>query len=203
MSPATAARPMGPIFTTDWFQTNCGGWTGLFDALGWDATQPHTVIEIGSFEGASACWILHHLLTCPASRIYCIDTFLGSPDHTLAQREGLSHRFLANIETTGRSDQTVICHGDSREMLIGLAQRGVTADFVYVDGSHVAIDVLTDAVLGWHLLKRGGVMILDDYMWSGGLGPKIAIDALMSCLGPLSDESWYHRTAAQMCLFKV
>ena len=32
---------------------------------------------------------------------------------------------------------------------------------IYVDGSHVPQDVLTDAVMAWKLLKQGGIMILD------------------------------------------
>ncbi len=38
-------------------------------------------------------------------------------------------------------------------------------DFVYVDGSHRASDVLTDAVLAWPLLKAGGLLIFDDDGW--------------------------------------
>ena len=56
-------------------------------------------------------------------------------------------------------------------------------DWVYVDGSHQAADVLFDAVLSLQLLRVGGVMVFDDYLWNGvhagGLldSPKIAIDA--------------------------
>jgi len=40
-----------------------------------------------------------------------------------------------------------------------------TIDLVYIDGSHQAPDVLSDAVLGFQLLKVGGLMIFDDYLW--------------------------------------
>jgi hypothetical protein len=33
------------------------------------------------------------------------------------------------------------------------------------DGSHRARDVLEDAVLSWPLLKVGGIMLFDDYLW--------------------------------------
>lgn len=47
-----------------------------------------------------------------------------------------------------------------------LCQLPVNAfDFYYVDGSHVAPDVMADAVLGWRLLKPGGIMVFDDYEW--------------------------------------
>jgi hypothetical protein len=48
--------------------------------------------------------------------------------------------------------------------------------------------VLADAVLAWPLLKRGGVMIFDDYKWTklspDYFRPKPAIDAFMKCMTP-------------------
>src|SRR6185312_6234037 len=61
-------------------------------------------------------------------------------------------------------------------------------DFVYIDGSHQAPDVLADAVLAFQLLKLGGVLVFDDYLWAmEPLGrqdfynmPKPAIDAFVN-----------------------
>ena len=58
-------------------------------------------------------------------------------------------------------------------------------DLIYIDGSHQASDVLVDAILSFELLKLGGVMIFDDYIWKEAnlkaidllRSPKIAIDA--------------------------
>jgi predicted O-methyltransferase YrrM len=56
-----------------------------------------------------------------------------------------------------------------------------TFDFIYIDGSHIAKDVLTDACMAWQLLKPKGLMVFDDYMWGNPRDalhrPKIAIDA--------------------------
>jgi Methyltransferase domain len=56
-------------------------------------------------------------------------------------------------------------------------------DFVYIDGSHRAVDVLEDAVLAWRLIKQGGILTFDDYRWEGAFDytncPKIAIDAFL------------------------
>ena len=61
-------------------------------------------------------------------------------------------------------------------------------DFIYIDGSHQAPDVLSDAVLGFKLLKIGGVMAFDDYIWQEDLPtgkdplrcPKPGIDAFVN-----------------------
>lgn len=38
-------------------------------------------------------------------------------------------------------------------------------DLAYIDGSHLRLDVLSDAVMCWALLREGGLMVLDDYEW--------------------------------------
>jgi hypothetical protein len=65
------------------------------------------------------------------------------------------------------------------------AQISLLTNFISVDGSHQAADVLADAVLAFRLLRGGGVMAFDDYLWapvrrgSGNplLTPKAAVDA--------------------------
>ena len=49
-------------------------------------------------------------------------------------------------------------------------------DLIYIDGSHTAADVLIDAVLAFQLLRVGGVMIFDDYLWS--MEPALSVDPL-------------------------
>lgn len=68
-------------------------------------------------------------------------------------------------------------------------------DFIYIDGSHQAKDVLTDACLSWNLLASGGIMIFDDYQWhpSGFKDyqtPKPAIDAFLSCFEGRYNPIW-------------
>ena len=57
-------------------------------------------------------------------------------------------------------------------------------DIVYIDGSHAAPDVIVDTVLSWQLLKKGGIMIFDDYLWNRDWSPektpKIAVDAFLN-----------------------
>jgi hypothetical protein len=56
---------------------------------------------------------------------------------------------------------------------------------IYIDGSHQAPDVLSDATLSFPLLKVGGTMIFDDYTWRSVpgdplYGPKLAVDAFLN-----------------------
>lgn len=168
-----------PQFTSDYFRSNAPVWEHLFRRLGWRADEPKVVVEIGSYEGSSAMWIAHNLLKAAESRLYCIDFWEG---------EGAAERFARferNIAELPDPEKLVVMKSRSFDALVRLAQEGVRADFIYVDGSHAAPDVLSDLVLSFGLLKNGGLIICDDYLWSdpryGGSDivgrPKIAIDA--------------------------
>ena len=40
-------------------------------------------------------------------------------------------------------------------------------DIVFVDGSHHADDVAKDCMSSWSVLKKNGILILDDFFWKG------------------------------------
>ena len=65
---------------------------------------------------------------------------------------------------------------------LGIASRRF--DIVYVDGSHRAADVYSDAALTWPLVAAGGIVIFDDYefdqMEEEAERPKLGIDAFLA-----------------------
>jgi predicted O-methyltransferase YrrM len=143
------------VFTVDWFTGYIDAWTTIFEAVG----KPKNVLEIGSFEGRSTCWILENT----DATVTCVDTWEGSDEHSSELKDGLFDRFLENIEPY--KDRVVIKRGFSGEVLRSFPCEP-TYDFVYIDGSHYSKDVLEDAILAWRLVKPGGVVIFDDYNWS-------------------------------------
>jgi predicted O-methyltransferase YrrM len=64
---------------------------------------------------------------------------------------------------------------------------GLHYDFIYIDGSHVAKDVMTDSCMAWGLLNKGGFLVWDDYLWGHPRDvlrrPKAAIDSFMMLFG--------------------
>jgi len=62
-----------------------------------------------------------------------------------------------------------------------------TFDIIYIDGSHLAPDVLFDAVFAWPRLAPSGILIFDDYGWRPDLPPaerpQPSIDRFMELFG--------------------
>lgn len=126
------------------------------------------LLEIGSYEGRSAIWFLEHLLTHPTSTITCVD-------------KKFRDVFDANIQATGVGDKVTKLLGRSQTILPTLPPHHYA--LIYIDGSHIAADVLADGCASWRLVKPGGLIIFDDYRW--GLHkppserPKLGIDQFL------------------------
>jgi predicted O-methyltransferase YrrM len=154
-------------FTSDWHSMHIPIWQehlGEFDG------RPVRCLEIGSHEGRSAVWITQNLLSHPSASLTCIDTW---PE---AEAE---RRFDANIAETGRAPQVRKLKTDSWR---GLLNQGPGFDLIYIDGSHEGRQVLEDAILAFRVLKRGGLLIFDDYKNVPSevqQPPKPAIDAFL------------------------
>lgn len=174
----------GYQFTQDWFSINVPAWEKYLTPF---ANTPELrVLEIGSWEGRSTCWLIDHILTHPTARLTCIDTFEGGVENKAAYDsqflQTIEQRFDFNIAQTGSSEKVRKAVGQSQLVL-----RSLIPDFyhlVYIDGSHIASDVLEDTLLTWGLVKVGGMIVFDDYGFSFPSGitenpPRVAIDAFM------------------------
>lgn len=139
-------------------------------------------IELGTWMGESAEYMLTHFFDHPDSRYLCIDTFKGSEEHAIA---GLDCSELEKT-TRGRLErfsQAEIIVGMTNSVLRQL--RPNSYDFAYVDAAHDAVNVLRDSVLAFDLLKKGGIIIWDDVEWqvmpSEIDRPKIAVHSFLRC----------------------
>lgn len=202
-------------FSQNWFLNVCQYWPQLFNSIGWNSKEAKMILEIGSFEGQSTCWILENLIDRDDSQMYCLDTFAVTLDTLVGEEknqtgkddlDNLFARFMENVCVTGKEDLVKVFVGDSKYNLSKLIAEDLSFDFIYVDGSHQAKDVLADAVLSWMLLKKGGLIIFDDYLYGAfeddlRAAPKIAIDSFINCY---SDEIRIIRTPQnyQVCLLK-
>jgi predicted O-methyltransferase YrrM len=180
-------------FTKDWFNWAPEVWTQLIPLL----PERKKFLEIGSFEGRSTVWIVENMME-DGGEIYCIDTWQGGEEHSSEDMAAVEERFRHNRQLL--MDKYATRHisrekGTSLERLAGWLTPSVISsgifDFIYIDGSHRAPDVLTDACMAWPLLKPKGLMVFDDYMWGDPRDalhrPKIAIDAFTTIFGETAE----------------
>lgn len=166
---------------SDWFTSNLAQWEQFLLPL---AGEPLNCLEIGCYEGRSSIWFAEHLLVHPDARLTCIDPWsgrifaqVGTQDAVEAER-----RFRLNIKATGKGNQIQVHKAFSQDILPTLPPNSF--DIIYADGRHTAANTLQDGVLSFILLKIGGILIFDDYLWrhekSRLKRPKLAIDALLA-----------------------
>lgn len=161
-----------PKFTEDWFSKNIKNWNREFARL---KGKPLRFLEVGSFEGRSAIWLLENVLSHPKSEMYCIDNW----SVTDKNNKNAYSTFISNIKPW--ASKVKVLKGDSAEMLRNLKREQF--DFIYIDANHHSKHVLEDAVLSWPLLKKGGMLIFDDYTHNKEHDincPRIGIDAFLN-----------------------
>jgi predicted O-methyltransferase YrrM len=182
-------------FTEDFFTFRIDLWDKLLHRM---KGRPYLrFLEIGVFEGRATVWLLQNVLTHSTASIDCVDPFewtegAGRPG---ADMDAVERRFSNNVTVSGASDRVRLLRMKSEAALCTLLPRSY--DFIYVDGSHSAADVLTDATFAFRLLKCGGILAFDDYLLAEAHGqpgslddPRAAIDAFLSIFAPRLDFIW-------------
>ena len=151
----------------------------MFWKLFLDGMAVESVLEVGSFEGASAVLFARLFPDC---RITCVDSFAGERDFEGKLDDSfqtIEARFDRNTDSLGERVRKI--KGMSFPVLSRLLCDETTRfDLIYLDGSHHAADLMIDTYLAWPLLRPRGVLIWDDYEWElasyRGYNPKRAID---------------------------
>lgn len=179
-------------FTSDWFTNALVNFDFITKYLMKEKSITD-ILEIGSHEGRSTCWMLENMLS-EDGRMTCIDPFANKPltafaptadQNSVPDDRTIENRFRANIAEVKKPNQTVDVIVDiSFPALAQLLVKKEQYDFIYVDGSHHSDEVLADAVMSFGLLRPGGVMLFDDYLWEDDpkhLGrAKSSIDAFVN-----------------------
>lgn len=159
-------------FTSDWVSNKAEQWKELLSHL--SGKPGLRFVEIGSYEGRSACWFAENVLTHATSMLVCIDPWTDRPER--------EKRFDQNTKRFGK--KIVKRKALSRNELPKLADGSL--DCAYIDGCHEGGAALLDGILALHKLKAGGIMIFDDYAhpgpWLDKIHhlPKEGIDAFLS-----------------------
>jgi predicted O-methyltransferase YrrM len=110
-------------------------------------------LEIGTYEGASLHYMFTNVMTDVESKATIIDPFIFYDNQ--------QKTFLENMKSY--KDRINLIVGYSQNELKNLPKNYY--DFIYIDGDHTSEGVFNDAILSFLLLKNGGIIIFDDYLW--------------------------------------
>ena len=168
-------------FTTNWFVHKIPTWTNVLKDL--KGKPDIQYLEIGTFEGRSAIWVLENILTHPTARATIIDGF----------EENTYKTFTSNLALSGEASKVKIVSGLSTEKMKEVPSNSI--DFAYIDGSGKGIVMLSDLVNTWNALKVGGIIIVSRYELNAYLrdalemqpnepGPIQTIDAFLKLYKP-------------------
>ena len=117
------------------------------------------ILEIGSYEGRSAIFFLKNFSN---SNISCVDTWSGSDEHNNVNFDLVEKNFDLNTSFYQSNDILIKHKMTSNEFF---KKNDKYFDLIYVDGDHSADQVKIDLNNSWNVLKNGGFLVLDDYMW--------------------------------------
>ncbi|CAL9040334.1 unnamed protein product [Musa banksii] len=138
--------------------------------------RPLTIIELGTFLGASAL----HMATVAANLslpavILCVDDFRGWPGARARfprdlprPRHGdalLLHQFMAGVAAAGTAaaGRVVPVPFSTASALAALCEWGVYGDLIEVDAGHDFHSAWADINMAWAVLRPGGVLFGHDY----------------------------------------
>jgi len=158
-------------------------------------------LEIGCFEGRASIFICDRMLE-NSGTLDVIDTFRGSDESGMESCEaGIkeNHNFILDNFSHNISFfpkvSTNTYRGVSQFVLPQLCHLYPQPiyDFIYIDASHRADDTFVDFYYANRLLKKNGLIILDDYGWKDPNKPQIidSPEAGINFLFTLYKESYH------------
>lgn len=163
---------MEKVYTQDWFTSNIPVWNEiLIDKFQLKGKDNLTFLEIGCFEGRSSNYLLNEVMTGKNCILHVVDIW-----------EFGENQYRTFVNNTIDNRERVVIHSGQSGNVLKRDFFGPMFDFIYIDGSHSAADVLQDAVLCHPLLKVGGIMLFDDYLWQlptdthAVASPKMGVD---------------------------
>jgi len=164
------------FFTHDVFSHRIELWTEYLKPF---TAQPNTkILEVGFYQGMSACWLVDNILTEDTDRLTCIDKHYHP-------------KFAENITKTGAESKVDLLKGDVRELMSDCMENSF--DVINLQDRNKTIDIVAKTTeLAWKLLKPQGIIIFNYYGWRSpqdeSENPKVAIDRWLNSI----KGQWQH-----------
>ena len=142
-------------FSTFWFLNN---YKVFGNFLPKDFNKKFKYLEIGSFEGMSALFVLNFWKN---SNVTCIDTWETSADKSQILNynfKNVEEKFDLNLKNYSH----LKIKSSSASALKNFKEKNLFFDLIYIDGSHNGKDIYDDAKASFEILNINGLIIFDD-----------------------------------------
>jgi glycosyltransferase involved in cell wall biosynthesis/predicted O-methyltransferase YrrM len=128
------------------------------------------ILEIGTYTGTS---VIEMLKILPLANAVVIDMWENYDEKydnksisylSYMEENNVEKVFYENVKVSGMQNRIQAFKGDSKDVLL-YNLNDFRFNFIYVDGSHMCLDTYLDLVLSWRLLRVGGIMGIDGYLY--------------------------------------
>lgn len=159
------------------------GWNGMHGALTRMVKQrkPKVIVDVGVWKGQSTINLARSQKEVhPDGLVIAVDSFLGSPEHWNVERKDVHaslrfkngrpdffETFLSNVALTGLQNHILPIAQTSENAAMLLKRHGIRPDLIHIDAAHEYEPVMRDIQTYWDLLAPGGVLMGDDFSWTG------------------------------------
>lgn len=148
---------------------------GQFMALLVELVGARKVIEVGTFTGYSAMWMSKAMGV--NGRVVCLDV---SEEFT-----SIARRHWAKAGIVDRIDLRLAPAADSMKAMIDAGESG-QYDFVFIDADKTGYDSYYESALA--LLRPGGLIAIDNVLWSGAVADAADQSADTKALRALNEK---------------
>ncbi len=146
------------IYSQDWFSYNIKYIVRPIYKYNFDKKNLK-ILEIGSYEGLSTVFFLNLLKD---SKITCVDPFSDFEENKDKDFNKVYENFIKNTDLY--KDRIKLFRNTSDKFFANISND--VYDLIYIDGSHHADNVYKDAENSYSKLKKGGIIIFDDFLWN-------------------------------------
>lgn len=129
-----------------------------------DKKSKYNILEIGSFEGLSACGFSDNILDHPESTLDCVDPFILSGTNSKITTKCVTLKteelFRKNIDSSKHSKKITLHKMTSDQYFLTNKK---LFNFIYIDGCHEPEFIKNDMENCFDCLEHNGIMWMDDY----------------------------------------
>ena len=165
----------------DWFSFNIPIWDHVINKE-FDKISKLKFLKIGVFEGRS---VIHICESYKNFEITCVDPFQRYDEiDDFVKKQDMEKTFEIFKENISQFKDRVEYYKLTSEDFFN--KNNSYFNIIYIDGSHYYLDVMQDFQNSIRVLNKGGIIILDDFLW--GYYKKIDENPIHGILPVLKNE---------------